>query len=326
MSEVKIKGKQKKKNLSEVRAVLSRQKKLQIVEVFDTIDKTSGEKDVSLCQTKDGNKVILRIGEIRPLVFFPEGFRGKHFVVPKVYERQESKIPYEIVEYLKGDLVIDIDKKQSTTGKIDPQVLEKLLAAFWEFQYAARNIKLEQKFDKSKILKHFEKAKPLLENPQTIQRHIDQYESFWKGAYPSKWKFSTDNLIVVPDSRIGFIDNAGVGLRYFGYDLGWLLWPRWVEMETERFDDIDEHFQYLEQFMEQVHNMDPKKEEIEDFERNFWLVIFERLIGGIYDVARNVRHLDDWGMGKDGDEKRKEKHLAFLKGLLARVVKELQKF
>ena len=324
MSEIEIKEKQKKKNLPKVRDALSRQKKLQVVEVFDTIDKTSGEKDVSLCQTKDGNRVILRIGEIRPLVFFSEGFEGKHFVVPKVYERQESEIPYEIVEYLKGALVSDIDKQQSITGKIDLQVSEKLLAAFWEFQHTARDIGLEQKFDKSKILKHFEKAKPLLENPQTIQRLLDQHESFWKGAHPSKWKFATDNLVVVPDGRIGFIDNAGVGLRYFGYDLGWLLWPRWVEMETERFDDVDDHFRYLGQFMEQAQNMAPQGEAgLENFEKKFWLVIFERLVGSVYDVARNVRHFDDWGMGKNGDEKRKEKHLVFLNGLFERVIKKL---
>lgn len=324
MSEVEKKENSDKKDLTEIRSTLTRQKELKVIDVFDTIDKTSGEKDVSLCQTRDGEKVILRIGEIRPRAFFLEGFEGKNFVVPKIYERQEGETPYEIEEYLPGILVSDLDKQQSRTGKIDPQISEKLLAVFWEFQQVARDIELEQKFDKGKITKYFEKAKSLLDNPEAIQKFIDQYESFWKGTYPSKWKFSTDNLIMVSDGRIGFIDNAGVGLRYFAYDLGWLLWPRWVEMETEHFNEVDDHFQYLKQFMKQAQEAAPRGEvDLDNFERKFWLVIFERLIGSIYDVARNVRHFDDWGMGKDGDERRKEKHLAFLKGLLKRVIKKL---
>ncbi|MBI4653145.1 hypothetical protein HY750_02725 [Candidatus Kuenenbacteria bacterium] len=321
MNKLKINEKQKKENLVEVRTVLSSQKKLKVIKVFDTIEKTSGEKDVSLCQTQDGNKVILRIGEIRPSSFFLNGFESKHFVIPKIYERQEAEIPYEIEEYLDGILVCDFDKQQSKTGKIDPKISKKLLATFWEFQYVAANIGLEQKFDKSKILKHFEKAKPLLQEPQLIQKLINQYENFWKGAYPSKWKFSTDNLIMMPGNKIGFIDNAEAGLRYFGYDLGWLLWPRWVEMETKHFDEVNDHFKYLKQFMKQAYQMAPEK--IENFEKNFWLVIFDRLVGAIYDVACDTRHLNDWGMKKNGNKKRKEKHLVFLNKLLALVVKKL---
>ena len=323
MSELEVKENQKI-DLVETRSVLCHRENLKVLEVFDTIVKTSGAKDVSLCQTENESKVILRIGEIRPSVFFLDGFEGRYFVVPKIFERQENETPYEIEEYLEGILVGELDKQQAITGEIDTEISKRLIAAFWEFQQVARDIGLEQKFDISMILKHFDQAKPLLKEPELIQRLINQYKTFWEGAFPSKWKFATDNLIVVPDGRIGFIDNAGVGLRYFGYDLGWLLWPRWVEMETGRFNEVDDHFKYLGQFMEQVRDIAPQKVGvIEDFDRKFWLVIFERLVGAIYDVARNVRHLDDWGMGKNGDEERKEKHLAFLNELLARVVRKV---
>lgn len=321
MNDIK-KEKQEKINLPQLRTVLAEQKDLTVVRVFDTLEKTSGEKDVSVCEGKDGKRVILRIGEVRPLAFFRNGFSGQHFLVPKVYERQENETPYEIVEYLEGELISELDKQQSVAGKIDFQVVEKTLAAFWEFQQVARDIGLEQKFEKDKVLKHFEKAKPLLDDPQVVQNLIEQYSDFWSGAYPSKWKFATDNLVMVPDGRIGFIDNAGAGLRYFGYDLGWLLWPRWVEMEIRLFDEVEDHLKYLEQFMKQARSMTPQ-EELEGFDTKFWLIIFERLIGGVYDVARNVRHFDDWGMGKGGDERRKEKHLHFLKDLLEHVIKRL---
>ncbi|MEK7167361.1 MAG: hypothetical protein AAB732_03030 [Patescibacteria group bacterium] len=312
MTGIETKEKNERIDLNELRLILAQQKEFKVIEIFDTINKTSGEKDVSLCENKNGKKLILRIGEMRPLNFFPNGFKGQHFIIPKIYERQEDKIPYEIEEYLQGKLVSDLDKQQSVTGKIDSQIIKKLLAAFWEFQRVARNINLEQKFEKEKILKHFDKAKSLLDNPQIIQKLIEQYGNFWNASYPSKWKFATDNLIIIPDGRIGFIDNVGAGLRYFGYDLGWLLWPRWVEMETKRFDDVKDHLQYLEQFMKQIRNTAPSQMEFKNFDnKKFWLVIFERLIGNIYDVACNTRHLNDWGMGKDGENKRKEKHLAF---------------
>jgi len=66
------------KSILEQKKAVIQQKGLSILSVFDTFEKTSGKKDVSLCKTKDGEKIILRVGEVRPQDFFPNGFTGKH--------------------------------------------------------------------------------------------------------------------------------------------------------------------------------------------------------------------------------------------------------
>ena len=295
---------------------------LQLIKTFDTFDKTDGTKDVCLCESPEGKKIILRIGEVRPPTFFPNGFMGEYIVIPKIYKNDlDSDPPYELEEFLEGSLVSDIDKKGSAEGQIDFKILDKLLSAFWEWQVIGKDLELEPKYSADKINKRFEKSKHLINNPKATQKIINSSKDFWNDPYPSKWKFAPDNLIMTPDNKVGFIDNAKVGLRYFGYDLGMLIWPRWVEMKTENYAKVDKQVKYLEKFKELVlQKAPPDLEIVNNFEKCFWLMVFEKLIGTIYDVARQVGHLADWGMGPDDPPLRKDKHLAFLNFLLDVVI------
>lgn len=300
-------------------------KRLKVLSTFDTFQKTSGKKDVSLCESPEGAQIILRTGEVRPKTFFPNGFRGDYIVIPKIFESSLDKPSYELEEYLDGSLVSDVDKKGSADGQIDLKILDKLLSAFWEFQHIGQSLGLEQKFSIEKIHKRLEKARLFLNNPEVVKTITSENENFWAGTYPSKWKFAPDNLIITKDNKIGFIDNAKVGLRYFGYDLGMLIWPRWVEMKTENYSKVEEHMKYLEKFKNMVLKKRPKGFDIaQNFEKCFWLMIFERLIGAIFDIARDVRHLADWGMGKNDPPERKQKHLKFLNSLLELVIAKLK--
>lgn len=312
-----------RKQLIAKRNSIVKLKDYSIVKIFDTLEKTDGEKDVSLCKTASGNFVILRIGEIHPKNFFPNGYVGKNLVIPILYESHEKNLIYEIEEYLGDTMVKDIDMKNHLLGKVDDKILKKLIAAFWEFQRIASDAKLTKRGGVKGILEHFKIAAPLLKEPKTVKNIINENQSFWNELYPSKWKFATDNLLVLPNNKIGFIDNANVGLRYFAYDLGWIIWPRWVEMKTGLFDKTDEQLAYLEKLVKLAKKMKPTQIKINDFERKFRLMVFERLVGAIFDVARNARHLADWNLGTTGNKRRKEKHLYFLNSLLAEVIKKL---
>ncbi len=311
------------KQLINKRNSVVKEKNYSIVKIFDTIENTSGEKDVSLCKTTTGNLVILRIGEIHPKNFFPNGYVGKNLVIPKLYESHNKDIIFEIEEYLGNTMVSDVDMKNHLLGKVDDKILKKLIVTFWEFQIVASNIKLKKHGGNKIFIEHLKIAAPLLKSSETVKKIFTKNKNFWNELYPSKWKFATDNLLMLPNDKIGFIDNANVGLRYFAYDLGWIIWPRWVEMKTSQFDKIDEHLVYLEKLMKLTKKMKPKQVKIDDFEKKFWLMIFQRLVGAIFDVARNVRHLAYWDMGPTGSKRRTEKHLYFLNSLLEEVIKKV---
>lgn len=312
-----------KQELVKTRKRIIKEKNFKLLEIFDSLEKTSGEKDVSLCQTPEGQLVILRIGEIHPKSFFPNGYIGKNLVIPKLYESHSQHVIYEIEEFLQGKMICEMDMKNHLLGKVDEKLLNKLFAAFWEFQIIARDIKLKNKSKKQNLLDHFKLASPLLKSPEQIKNIFIKNKKFWNELYPSKWKFATDNLIMLENNKIAFIDNVNAGLRYFGYDLGWIIWPRWVEMKTAKFSQVNEQLDYLNNFLFLVKKTKPKKIKINNLDKKFWLMIMDRLIGAIYDVARDVRHLAHWGMGPTDNKTRKEKHLKFLNSLLEEVIKKV---
>ena len=59
-----------KNDLLKIRKSIISKKNYKLVKIFDSVEKTSGEKDVSLCKTVEGKLVILRVGEIHPKTFF----------------------------------------------------------------------------------------------------------------------------------------------------------------------------------------------------------------------------------------------------------------
>jgi len=156
----------------------------------------------------------------------------------------------------------------------------------------------------------------LLKNYAEIEKVIYQYQDFWNKGYPSKWKFSLDNIIITENGKVGLIDNAKIGLRYFGYDLGWLIWPLWVTMKTESYRKINEQLKYLDDFSHKIAETAPKDYSVMDFNKYFWLMILERIIGMYFDVVSNTKHLERWAIGPRGNRGRTEKYLFFLETLL----------
>lgn len=311
-------------SIEQLRNLLTERHGLQIDEVFDTFLKTDGKKDVLLCRRDAGERVILRIGELRSPALPIEGYEGKYIRIPKLIGMGKDPVPYEIEEYIHGSMAFQANLDEGPEGRIHTELLEKLIAAYWEFYAFAESLPLEAKDVSEKIHTHFEGASHLFQYADDVQNVMVRYESFWHGQYPSKWKFSLDNLVILPDGKIGFIDNGNIGLRYFGYDIGWLIWPRWIEMKTEQYDDPLGHIEWLEEVLDQWARTMP-----EDIhpplldERCFWLIVFERLVGAVYDIANNTRHLYEWRLAAGGDEERRRKHLMFLQVLLIEAMKRI---
>ncbi|MFH1112249.1 MAG: hypothetical protein V1712_04265 [Patescibacteria group bacterium] len=305
-------------DILKVKKVILKKYQLVVEKDFDTFTKEKGNKDVSLCRAKQIGRVILRIGEARPADFFPQGYRGGLLVIPRLYQIVAGDIPFEIEEYIKGPYVAGAGgTSASPDGKLKPELLAKLINVFWEFQIIAADIHLEPLFSKNKILDHLKIAEKHLENFSAVKSVVDSHKDFWKGKFPSKWKFATDNLILTDSGKIAFIDLGHVGLRYWGYDLGWLIWPRWVEMETKYYNDVSGYIDYLDNFNKIISDTAPDnffhKKNIISW---FWLVIIERAIGALFDIENNTKHLKEWRLDKRGDQKRRRAHINFINKLL----------
>lgn len=296
--------------------------KLTVVTIFDSSEKTKGLKDVIGCQTENGERVILRIGERRPDWLFPQGFIGQTIRFPRQLHAGGTTIPYEIEEWIEGEMLFEGQQKWSEHGQLSPEMQNKLLATFWESQTVLKDFPLEQLFSVDRLRAFFTNAGDLV--PAEAKTVIDGNETFWNGAYPAKWKFATDNLITDTEGKIVLIDNVKVGARYFGYDLGWVIWPRWIEMSTESFTDVDSQIAYLDNFKQKLIDSKPVDANAPaDIGRAFDLMLFERLIGSLFDVNQQTRHLTDWGMTGDDGAIRRQAHTVFLQTLLSRIMDRL---
>jgi hypothetical protein len=294
---------------------LVQSKALAVVRTYDTFEHESGKKDVSLCKNSRGEKFILRIGEVRTKQFFFKGYKGGSLIIPEILKQELMGVPYEFEEYLTGSLASEI-AANSGEGEIEPELLEKLLSAFWEFQTIGKQAFLEQRFSIDKIVEHLHKAEGLSKNYAEVEKIIYQHRDFWNKGYPSKWKFALDNLIITENNKVGLIDNAKIGLRYFGYDLGWLIWPLWVTMKTGYYRKTDEYLRYLNDFSHRVAETAPKEYSKIDVKKYFWLMILERIIGMYFDVANNTKHLRHWSIGLNENHKRTKEYLSFLESIL----------
>lgn len=296
--------------------------KLTVVTIFDSSEKTQGLKDVIGCETENGERVILRIGERRPNWLFPQGYIGQTLRFPRQLHAGGTAIPYEIEEWIEGEMLFASQQEWGERGQLSPELQDKLLAAFWEFQAITKDFPLEQLFNAARLRAFFNHAGDLV--PTEAKAIIDDNEAFWNGSYPAKWKFATDNLIADAEGKIVFIDNVKVGARYFAYDLGWVIWPRWVEMATENFSDVDGQLTYLDSFKQKLVDSKPVDANAPtDIGRAFDLMVFERLIGSLFDVHQQTRHLTDWGMTGNEGAARRQAHTAFLQNLLDRIMKRL---
>lgn len=292
-----------------------------VLHVYDTFEKESGHKDVFLAGNAK-EKAIVRVGEARPAGFFPEGYQGKSIRIPKLIEHNLANVPYEVEEYIDGVVLTDKAHVDKDRGEIARETLAIAIGAFWELQSIGRTLPLDQKFTIEKIWKHLEKAKTLLPDEQRIRALIASREAFWNGSYPSKWKFSLDNLMLV-DGKVAFIDNINVGLRFLGYDIGWLIWPSWVHLSPEHAENhFDDYLVYLNGIHAMFCNAQPDDLRCDtDVSEAFWLTILERIIGALYDVENETRHLGQAGITRGSMQEKG--HVAFLLQLHEYVPRQL---
>ncbi|MBP7005851.1 hypothetical protein KBB27_01880 [Patescibacteria group bacterium] len=295
---------------------------LRPITTFHSAQVTGGLKDVVACETRDGTTVILRLGERRPNWFFTDGFVGKTLRIPRQFHAGGDRVPYEIEEHVTGPKICDVEHDWNKRGQISPVMQDRLIAVFWEFQSLASPLPLEQLFYIDRLQTFFHEAGDLV--PPEAGELIKKYTSFWNGSFPAKWKFATDNLIVDENDKVVFIDNVKIGTRYFGYDLGWLIWPRWVEMDTSAFTDIDGQVRYLDTFKQKlVASIPPNIHLPQNIDQAFDLMLFERLIASLFDVQRQARHFTNSGMMGDAGLERRMAHTVFVQNLLTIVMKRL---
>jgi hypothetical protein len=304
--------------------------KLRLVSNFRTFETSGGRKLVCACEDAFGRAVILRVGERRPSWFFPDGYEGQYIRVPRRHDAGDGPVPFEIEELVEGSMVANIERAEFRKGKFSHGMLAKLLAAFWEFQRVVAPMPLEQLYAADKLSAHLKDAEPQITDAlwSRVHRALEANASFWKGGFPSKWKFAADNLLIDARGKVALIDNVAVGARYFAYDLGWLVWPRWVGMDTEYFSEVFDHHAYLAsirrayaspRFTEGVRLPE------EDAGHAFTLMLLERVIGSLSDVERQTRHLADAKMAGDAGAGRRGAHAQFLRELLDLVLRDLGK-
>lgn len=254
-------------------------------------------KDVVLVKDAQDQKLILRIGETRAKNFWPQGYPGKYFVVPRLFKTARvGKIIYEMEEYLPGRLLADILPRLRAKQILPADILKRLILAHWEFQRKVKSIKLQVAWTRKNLEKFYQKTKKFLaaDINQKARNIIygREYRKYWQAHYPCKWKFSVDNLILMSDRRIGLIDLARVGKRFWGYDLGWLFWPAWHHFRSTDFKNPKKHIQHLHKIFKLVYKLAPAKEQArKDFYKRCWLIVLERCLGALYDVANQTAHV-----------------------------------
>lgn len=289
--------------------------------IFDTFKKESGKKDVVSARTEDGDRVIVRLGERRPSWLFPNGFVGTSIRIPHLIASGGGRIPFEIEEAIGGTMMDELDRATESTGQLSDATLQKLAAAFWEFQQVGATLPLESMQPTAKIDDFLARIEAHIS--PAIGELIKRNRGLFEAEYPSKWKFATDNLILDENDRVAFIDNVKVGKRYFGYDLGWIIWPPWLHMSTEAYADVDGHLAYLDHaksifFADIPDTVDHPA----DLGLAFNLIVLERLIGSLFDVAQNTKHLPASGLDAEHSD-RLNAHKTFLHAMLERVSSRL---
>ncbi len=290
---------------------------LVLVSVFDT-NENEPEKDVVRVRQLDGKEAVLRVGERRQPDIFPNGYSGTFIVVPRILHSSAEPL-FELVELLNGPLLDD--HSQNSTPLPETSRLNRIIDAFWEIQTAFTTEPLPDA--PSPLEKHIAPALTLLPGNlvTNVQKALEQHRHFFNDVHPAKWKFAEDNLIDLPDGRLGLIDLARVGNRFWGYDLGWIYWSRWFRLPPEYWQDPAAYVPILENFFSQVYTRKPSTYQLEtsDYRQRMLLGLLTRLIGGLYDVAETVSHMPKW----IDTEKKKEDFISFLTFLINWTLREL---
>lgn len=277
-----------------LRERLMRELDLKLVRVFDT-NEHEPNKDVCLVKDSEGQAWVLRSGERRDPAIFPEGFIGEHFVIPAVHKTSEEPM-YELEEYLNGDLVVDVDEMPNSTFP-DADVLDRIFRAFWEWQEIGKCAPL--KSQETHVERHLSSALILIsdDRQKSVSNVFIHYRDFFADtSYPSKWKFADDNLVLMEGDKVGFIDNARMGLRFWGYDLGWIYWPRWFRLSEDAWRDSALYAASLQVFFDGWYASKPTNVELNRADFDLWvhLGLLTRLMGALYDVEERISHAERW--------------------------------
>lgn len=312
-----------------LRNKIIKEKNLELIKVFDT-NEYEQHKDVALVEDSSGRKMILRCGETRNSKdVFPEGYQGEHFIIPEIYQLQDKKDErFELVEYISGDMISSMEFEQGVSQLMEKNMLEKLIEAHWEFQQVAQdkmNEKLKPTWKKENLSNFFETGKQVIDEIllRETKRIVesDKYDWFWQPNYPAKWKFALDNLILTAEGKIGFVDLAKIGKRFWGYDLGWLFWPNWHHFSEKEMQQYDKYYETLQDFFDLVYQHAPEPEQNDEFYTKCNLVLFERIIGSTFDIVNETGHLMKFIKNQ---ENFKENYAHFLNGLLSQTLKDIE--
>lgn len=268
-----------------------------LLQVFDT-NEHEPDKDVVLVEV-GGVSQVLRVGEYRRPGFFYEGFIGQYFVVPKILFT-DTAVPYELEEYIPGTMLDSMYTPANPDMMLPEYVINLSIQAFWESQIVfSKQLQLEKSWDFEKTIQKYYATveKTLNIEQQNFFTHIFtdlQFKSFWSDMYPSKWKFSPDNLLITPDDKIAFLDNARAGLRYWGYDLGMFLWSMWFCFDDETLHKTDEYFDFLDVFLEKLWHYKPDEISLTqaELEKRFWMVVCLWSLGALYDIEAKISHTE----------------------------------
>jgi len=294
-----------------------------LIKVFDTNEHEDYKDVVLVYDSKDKLKKVLRIGEHRTKNFLYNGYKGKYLIIPKIYQINTSKDnKYEIEEYIEGEMIIKYLDNPLANKILPDKYINRLIKSFWEFQEIAKKVKLPRyEVLDQKIKKHLNYAIKLMDNPNKVVKllNTEKVRSFFQdNNYPCKWKFSVDNLIVTPKNKLAFIDLAKVGKRFWGYDLGWIFWPIWFCLPIEEYESANDHLKYLERLFKKVEKTASKGNKI-DIIYSGYLIILERVIGTLYDLAADISHARKINKMKN----KRKAFIKFLNGLLNLIVNKI---
>ena len=251
-----------------------RKNNFQLLKIFDTNEHEDYKDVVLVYDPVDKRKKVLRVGEHRAKNFLYKGYNGKKLVIPKIYKINTVKNnQYEIEEFIHGKLIYECFGPPLATRIMPDKYMNLMIEAFWEFQRLAQKVKLPKyEIWHKKFLKHYGHAVKLINDKSriaTILKTKKIKDFFEDNNYVCKWKFSVDNLLITPDNKLGFIDLANVGKRFWGYDLGWIFWPGWFQLPITQYKKSAEHFSYLEKLFRKV---EKKSKIVEKW--GFWGLVF----------------------------------------------------
>lgn len=123
----------------------------------------------------------------------------------------------------------------------------------------------------------------------------------------------------MPNGRTGIIDLTHFGLRPRYYDLTFFLWSQWFWTREETLDKPEETWEYMKDFFKKMQRNNPKEFQNEISLKQFYLVLLERILGALYDVAITTDHFKRIFK----EEEQKQKLTKFLQKILEHCLEAL---